>query len=451
MGPVVHNCFAPHLEHSPSVYVATANKITIKALMLQAALPAATARRRLGRRESVVLLAALMSVNAIGIDAMVPALPQMAHSLAVASANQQQLIVITYMLGFGAGQIAWGPLADRFGRRPLLVAGLLLFALFSLACALAPTLPFLIAGRIAMGAAAASTRVLVLAIVRDLFEGEAMAKVMSLVFMIFMVVPVLAPSLGQAILMFAEWRMIFLVLMGYAALLLAWSLLRLPETLHPEDQRSLDPRSVLEATRLVVSDRLAMGYTLATTALFGGLSAYVASIQQIVADVFDATRMLPLVFAACAAPMAAAAFTNSRIVGRFGLRRVGHAGTLGFLAFAGIHWAAARTGYESLALFVILQGAAMVAFALCSANFSTLAMTNMRAFAGTASSIQGVASTIGGALVGLAIGQAFDGTVLPFLAGMTIAAAVALGIVLTTERGRLFAAIDADEPSPSAA
>lgn len=432
------------------VYVATANKILIKAIMLQAALPAATTRSRLGRRESVVLLAALMSLNAIGIDAMVPALPQIVHSLGVASANEQQLVIITYMLGFGAGQLVWGPLADRFGRRPLLVAGLLSFALFSFGCAVAPSFPLMIAGRVAMGAAASSTRVLVMAIVRDLFDGEAMAKVMSLVFMIFMVVPVLAPSLGQAILLVAEWRMIFLVLMGYAGLLLAWALVRLPETLHPEDQRSLDPRSVLEAARLVVGDRLAMGYTLASTALFGALSAYVASVQQIVSDVFNATALLPLVFAACAAPMSAAAFTNSRIVGRFGLRRVGHAGMIGFLVVAAIHWTVARAGHESLAVFVVLQGAALVAFALCSANFSTLAMTNMGAFAGTASSIQGVASTIGGALIGLAIGQAFDGSVVPFLAGMTLTAIVALLIVLATERGRLFAPIVPDENASAA-
>ncbi|MEO6246988.1 MAG: multidrug effflux MFS transporter [Sphingomicrobium sp.] len=409
--------------------------------MLQSALPATTGRRRLGRRESVALLAALMSLNAIGIDAMVPALPQIAHGLGITNPNQQQLIIITYLLGFGAGQLFWGPLADRFGRRPLLVAGLLLFALFTLGCALAPSFALLIAARVAMGAAAASTRVLVTAIIRDLFEGEAMAKVMSLVFMVFMVIPVLAPSLGEAILMVGEWRTIFLVIMGYSALLLCWSLARLPETLHPEDQRSIDPRSVLEAVRLVVGDRLAIGYTLASTALFGALSAYIATIQQIVADVFDATRLLPLVFAAVAAPMAAAAFTNSRIVGRFGLRRVGHAGLIGFLVIAVGHWLAQGAGFESLGLFMLLQGSGLVAFALCSANFGTLAMTNMAAFAGTASSIQGVTGTIGGALIGFAIGQAFHGTLAPFLGGSALAALAALVIALATERGRLFAAI----------
>jgi len=413
--------------------------------MLQAALPAATSRRRLGRRESVVLLAALMSLNAIGIDAMLPALPAIAHSLGASAANEQQLVIISYMIGFGVGQLFWGPLADRFGRRPLLVAGLLLFALFTLGCVVATSFPLFIAGRVAMGAAAASTRVLVTAIIRDLFEGEAMARVMSLVFMVFMVVPVLAPSVGQAVLLIGPWQAIFGALMLYAGVLLGWALIRLPETLHPEDQRSLDIGSVLETTRLVLLDRLAVGYTLASTALFGALSAYVASIQQIVADAFHATQWLPLVFAACAAPMSAAAFTNSRIVGRFGLRRVGHAGMIGFLLIGGAHWMVARAGDESLGLFIIMQGAALVAFALCSSNFSTLAMTNMGAFAGTASSIQGVIGTIGGALIGLAIGQAFDGTVVPFLAGMTMTAAVSVLIVLATERGRLLQPLEPAE------
>ncbi|MEO5640610.1 MAG: multidrug effflux MFS transporter [Sphingomicrobium sp.] len=393
----------------------------------------------------MVLLAALMSLNAIGIDAMVPALPEIAHSLGASAANDQQLVIISYMLGFGLGQIVWGPLADRFGRRPLLVAGLLLYALVTVGCVAATSFPLFIAGRAAMGAAAASTRVLVTAIIRDLFEGEAMARVMSLVFMVFMVVPVLAPSLGQLILLVGPWQAIFAALVIYAGLLLGWALIRLPETLHPEDQRSLEFGSVLEATRLVLRDRLSLGYTLASTALFGALSAYVASVQQIVADAFHATQWLPLVFAACAAPMAAAAFTNSRIVGRFGLRRVGHAGMIGFLLIGAVHWAVARTGHESLGLFVILQGAALVAFALCSSNFSTLAMTNMGAFAGTASSVQGVIGTIGGALIGLAIGQAFDGTVVPFLAGMTMTAALSVLIVLATEGGRLMQPIELAE------
>ncbi len=406
--------------------------------MLESALPGQSVRARLGMRESVALMAALMALNALAIDMMLPALPAIARGLGVSHPNDQQYVIIAYTIGFGAGQMVWGPLADRFGRRPLLVVGLSLYALLAISCAVAPTFALLLAGRAAMGAAAAATRVLVTAMVRDMFEGEAMARVMSLVFMVFMVVPVLAPSIGQAVLTVAPWQAIFGLLSGYAVIVLGWCLLRLPETLHPEDRRSLRPGAILEATRLVFTDRLAVGYTLASTALFGGLMAYIASIQQIVADAFHQPTRVPLVFAACAAPMAGAAFANSRIVGRFGLRQVGHAGLAAFLLVSAIHWGAAQSGSESLFLFVTLQGLAMIAFAFCSSNFSTLAMTNMEAIAGTASSVLGVTSSVGGALIGLTIGQAFNGTAVPFLMGMLLCGLGALTVVALTERGRLF-------------
>jgi len=412
--------------------------------MLYSALPHA-GRSRLGKRESVVLLASLMALNAFAIDMMLPALPAIAHGLGVTRPNDQQYIIIAYTLGLGVGQMAWGPLADRFGRRPLLIAGLSLYALLAVGCALAPTFGLLLAGRAAMGAAAASTRVLVTAIVRDLFEGEAMAQVMSLVFMTFLVVPVIAPSIGQAVLTIAPWSTIFYLLAGYAAFVLAWTVARLPETLHPGDRRSIMPSAVLEASRVVTGDRLSVGYTLATTALFGALSAYIASIQQITADAFHAPERVPLVFAACAAPMAGAAFANSRIVGRFGLRQVGHAGLAGFVIASTAHWAVAMSGHETLLLFVVFQAIAFVSFAFCSSNFSTLAMTHMESVAGTASSIQGVTSSIGGALIGLVIGQLFDLTVLPFLTGMMLCGLGAAAITFATERGKLFEALSVAE------
>jgi DHA1 family bicyclomycin/chloramphenicol resistance-like MFS transporter len=379
-----------------------------------------------------------MALNAFAIDAMIPALPAIGEAFGVANDNDRQLVVVAYLLGFGSTQLIWGPLADRFGRKPILGVGVSLYAVFALACSLAPSFQWLIAARIAMGASAAVTRVLVTAMVRDLFEGDAMARIMSLIFMVFMVIPVIAPSIGQVILLVGVWRTIFDVLAGYAVVMLAWSLWRLPETLHPEYRRSLDPRAIAEAVRSTFRDRLSLGYTLGATAIFGGLTAYIASIQQIVFDVFEAPRAIGLVFAAVAAPMALASWTNSKIVGRFGLRRVGHAGVIGFAAVTAVHWLIAATLGESLGLFVALQGLVMVAFALCSANLSTLAMTNMAAVAGTASSVQGVMGTIGGALIGLAIGRAFDGTQLPFLAGVALCGAVSLVIVAITERGRLF-------------
>lgn len=241
---------------------------------------------RPGPRETIALLAGLMALNAFAIDAMIPALPEIGRSLNVARENDQQLVVVAYFLGFASTQLFWGPLADRFGRKPILAAGVTLYILFAALCAIAGSFPLLIAGRVAMGASAAVTRVLVVAMVRDLFEGEAMARIMSLVFMVFMVVPVLAPSVGQLILLFAPWRAIFVALACYAVIMLAWSWLRLPETLHPEYRRNLAPREIIGAIGAAVREPLSRGYTLALTATFGALVAYISSIQQIIADAF---------------------------------------------------------------------------------------------------------------------------------------------------------------------
>ena len=395
--------------------------------------------KSLGRREGVAMLALLMALNAFAIDAMIPALPAIARDLHVASANARQLVVIVYFFGFGASQILWGPLADRFGRRPVLAGGIALYALFGLVCAFATSFPMLIAARFAMGASAAVSRVLVTAMVRDLYEGEAMAKVMSLVFMVFIVVPVVAPSIGALILTVGSWRTIFLVLTGYAGVMMAWSMARLPETLHPDYRRSLDPRVIVTAIRETLRQRLSIGYTLATTAVSGGLTAYIATVQQLVGDTFHAQDKLPLIFAAVAAPMSAAAFANSRLVGMFGVRRVAHSGIIAMLAITAIHLALAVALPETLTQFVVFQAATFITLAFCSSNFSTLAMRDMAAIAGTASSVQGVIGTIGGAAIGLVIGQQFDGTDRPFLIGMVACSAAALALVLWTERGRLFA------------
>jgi DHA1 family bicyclomycin/chloramphenicol resistance-like MFS transporter len=184
------------------------------------------------------------------------------------------------------------------------------------------------------------------------------------------------------------------------------------------------------------------GYTLALTITFGSLTAYIASVQQIVFDAFEAPDAIGLAFAAVAAPMALASWANSRIVGRYGLRRVGHGGAVAFALVTALHAAIGAAGGETLAVFIVLQGLAMACFALTSSNMGALAMEHMGPIAGTASSVQGVVGTIGGALIGLLIGQAFDGTALPFLLGTAGCAAISLIIVLLTEPKRLFAGVD---------
>jgi MFS transporter, DHA1 family, multidrug resistance protein len=267
---------------------------------------------------------------------------------------------------------------------------------------------------------------------------------------VFMVVPVLAPTVGQGILLFADWRAIFIVLAAYGLVMLTWSMLRLPETLHPEYRRSLNWRVIGQAAWATMTEPQSRGYTLALTFSFGSLTAYIASVQQIVFDAFAAPNAIGLVFAAVAAPMALASWANSRVVGRYGLRRVGHGGAVAFALVSSVHALIAASGHESLAVFVIFQGLAMASFAFTSSNLSTLAMEHMGPIAGTASSVQGVVGTIGGALIGFTIGQAFDGTPRPFLWGMAGCAAMSLLLVVLTEPKRLFARIRVDSGAPIA-
>lgn len=408
--------------------------------------------KRPGTLEMTVMLAALMALNSLAIDAMVPALPNIGDSLRVVHENRQQLVVIAYFIGFGSTQLVWGPLADRFGRKPILAAGVILYSLFALLCGLAWSFPLLIAARVCQGAAAAVTRVLVVAMVRDLFESEEMARVMSLVSMVFMVMPVVAPNLGQLILLVGSWRAIFVVLAGYGVTMLVWSSWRLPETLHPEYRRSLQPSEIGRAIRASVTDPLSRGYTVALTVSSGCLIAYISSIQQIVADAFHEGKYIGLVFAAVAAPMALASWTNSRVVGRFGLRRIGHFAAAAFAIIALAHAALGLAGVETLWSFIVLQALTMCCFAFTSANLSTLAMTNMAAIAGTASSVQGIVWTMGGATLGFLIGAQFDGTVTPFLLGTAVCAVAGFVAVVLTEPKRLFGGIEAgSEPATVAA
>jgi len=404
--------------------------------------------RRPGAAEMTALLAGLMALNALAIDAMIPALPDIGRSLNVVEDNDRQLVVIAYFVGFASTQLIWGPLADRFGRKPILAAGVILYGLFASLCAFAGSFPLLIAGRAAMGASAAVTRVLVVAMVRDLFEAEAMARVMSLVFMVFMLVPVLAPNIGQAILLVASWRAIFMVLAAYAVVMLAWSWTRLPETLHPEFRRSLNWREVGSAAFETLREPQSRGYTLALTATFACLVAYISSVQQIVFDAFGAPQLIGAVFALIAAPMAVASWANSRVVGRFGLRRVGHTAAAAFALVAILHAAIALSGHENLTIFIILQSLAMCCFAFTSSNLGTLAMEHMAPIAGTASSVQGVIGTIGAALIGFFIGRSFDGTAIPYLAATAVCASLACAIIILTEPGKLFAPIRIDSGKP---
>ena len=392
---------------------------------------------RPGFREFVVLMASLMALNAFAIDAMVPALPAIGEALNVLDDNERQLVVSSYVFGFGTTQLLYGPLSDRFGRKPVLLVSLVLYIGFALLSAIAASFSLLLAARASQGAAAAATRVLVVSIVRDRFEGAAMARLMSLVFLVFLVIPVIAPAFGQVVLLFASWRWIFLGLAIFAAVIFIWSLVRLPETLHPEARRPLSARAIWDGTRETLTNGQSLGYTLAFMLMMGALMGYINSIQQIVFDVFGRPDLIALAFAGVAGPMAVASWLNSRLVERIGTRRIAHLGLILFTLLAALHLVLDGLG-ESMTGFVVMQGLTMASFGLASANFGALAMQPLGHVAGTASSVQGTIGTIGGAMLGLIIGQSFDGTTIPLVAGFLIAGALGLAIVLWTEGGRLF-------------
>ena len=387
-----------------------------------------------GRAEFVVLMAALMASNALAIDAMLPALPAIGEALGVGEDNRRQLVITFYLLGFGAAQIVYGPLADRFGRKRLLVGSMVLFALFGLLAGLAASFTLLLAARTLQGIAAAGTRVLVVAIVRDRFQGSAMAQIMSLVMIVFILVPVLAPSLGQLVLLVADWRHIFLALAAYGTMLAVWSAVRVPETLAADSRRPLSFAAVGAAAAETLTVRASIGNSLAATLTFGALFAFIGSIQQIVFDVFGRPALIGLVFGLIAAPMAASSWLNSRLVMRIGSRRLLLAALTAFTAVSLVHLAIALAIGESLWSFVALQAATMACFGLIGANAGALAMAPLGHVAGTASALQGVITTIGGALIGFVIGQLFDGTTVPMVAGFATCGALALAVAWWANR-----------------
>ncbi|WP_404710596.1 multidrug effflux MFS transporter [Sphingomonas sp. MMS24-J13] len=386
----------------------------------------------------VALIAAIMACQALGIDTMLPALAQIGQALSVASENDRQWIVALYMFGFGAAQLVYGPLADRYGRRPILIVSLSLFAITSIAAGLATSFTGLLVYRFLQGVVGAAGRVLAVSVVRDCYQGRQMARVMSLSFIVFLAVPALAPSIGQIIMLVADWRGIFFFLAAFSAMVALIGGLKLNETLHPDHRQPISVGGITSAIGRTLLERNAIGYTLAMTAVFGALMGFINSVQQIFADIFHAPNKFPLMFACIAGAMGTAAFINSRIVERFGTRVVSHSALLGFIGASSIHLVVAVTGYETMATFIALQCLTMFCFGMMGSNFGSMAMESMGEIAGTASSVQGFISTVGGSIIGIIVGQSFNGTTVPMVLGFVSVGVAALVLVLATERWKLF-------------
>ena len=399
---------------------------------------AAAPRAEMGFLEFVVLMAATMALGALGIDSMLPNLPAIGGSLGVSDENRRQLIITVYLLGLGVTQVIYGPLADRFGRRRVLFSGLAIYVGFSLIAAFSRSFELLLAARFMQGVGAAATRAVPVSIVRDRYAGRDMARVMSLTSIVFMGAPILAPTLGQAVLMAASWPYLFGLLGTLGAIVLGWAFLRLPETLHPEDRLPIQPARILGAFAMAARNRTAMSYTLAQTFLFGGMLGFINSAQQVFGDVFHDANAFPLAFAIAASFIAIASVLNARLVGRLGMRWISHGALIGYIVVAAAHLAYAASGAETVVSFTAFQAATMFSFGLTGGNFGAMAMESMGHIAGVASSFQGFVSMVGASLIGFFIGQHFDGTVIPIEAGYLLCGLAAMGAVLYAEKGRLF-------------
>lgn len=385
---------------------------------------------RLG--ELIALIALLMSLTAMSIDIMLPALPLIGDHFGVENPNDRQLVVGLYICGLAIGQLIYGPLSDRFGRKWILILGLMIYTLGTIGAIFAPTFEVFLAARTVQGIGSAGTRVIATAIVRDLYSGHAMARVMSFAMMIFIIVPVVAPSVGQGILLFLPWRYIFGLLLVVAVIDILWTIVRLPETRRTEDRRPISLVNLGSAFWLVLSNKTCIGYTVASGFMLASLMSYIMSAQQIFVEYYSLGALFPLAFGSIAAAMAVASFTNARLVGQLGMRRVSHGALVVFVAAAGLLSMLSLLGRPPLLLAWVLLSIVFYCFGLMQSNFTAIAMEPLGKVAGTASSVTGFYATASGAVFGTLIGRAFDGTTAPLalgFLGLGVAAAIAVTAV----------------------
>jgi DHA1 family bicyclomycin/chloramphenicol resistance-like MFS transporter len=382
--------------------------------------------------EFIALVALTMSIVAMSIDSMLPALGDIARELGAASPNDRQLVLTTFFVGLTGGIAFWGPISDSAGRKPTLFASMALYVVGGLVCALSTSFSAMLIGRTVQGVGAAGPRIVALAMVRDLHAGRRMARVMSFVTSVFILVPILAPSIGQAVLLIAHWRAIFFGLVGVALLDAAWLALRQPETLPRIRRVRFSLRTILRGVIEALTTRITLGYTLATGLVFGAFISYLSTSQQIFQELYGLGRLFPVFFGILAASLGVAAIVNARLVMRFGMRTLSkwalRADCALSLVCLVVFWAVG--GHPPLWAFMLY----MLGFFFCNGllfgNYNARAMEPMGHIAGVAAAVIGSLSTTVSLVTGTPIGRAYDGTVIPLVAGFT---ALAIGALVCTE------------------
>lgn len=397
-----------------------------------------TPTKKIGRKEFIFLVATLMALNSLAMDVMLPALPDIGNSLNMLQANNRSLILTFFSIGFGCTQIIFGTISDRFGRRIPLFIGLALYIASALAAILSPNFETLLFLRMVQGMGAAGVRVMVVAVVRDQYSGNAMAQIMSLVIMIFMLMPILAPVMGQALLVIGTWHLIF-VFMVIAALCIAlWAALRLPETLAKNNRRSLSIISFWQAIKIIFTNRTAMGYSIAGMFMMGTVLGFVNTAQQVFVGIYSLGLLFPIAFASTAIMQSMAGFLNSRLVTKFGMRHIAHTAILLFISTSSLMWFLSLFGSLNFWVYISLMSFTMFTLTGVMSNTGSLAIESLGNVAGTASGVFGTINAFGGACLGYLINQAFDGSLTPLAASIALMGIAALSSMLYAEKGKLF-------------
>lgn len=383
--------------------------------------------------EFVALMAMLFATVALSIDAMLPALPTIAAELTPDDVNRAQLVVSSLFLGMGIGTLIAGPVSDAIGRKRTLLICAAIYVVGAALCLVAPSLEMLLFARLLQGLGAAGPRSAGMAMVRDLYKGRDMARIMSFVMMIFTLVPAVAPLIGQTILLFGSWRLIFAAFIVFALLVNGWFLWRQTETLAPPARRPLQLVLLWQAMKELTRHRIALISTLCQGLTLGALLASLSSLQSIFGDRFDRADSFPLWFAFIAICAMSGSVINSRVVVRLGMRTVlrgTYATQLGLnLGILALNLSGALSLEAEFALLILWAVGVFGAMGLTMGNLNALAMEDLGHIAGFAASVIAAASTVLSVLLAVPVGLAFNGTEIPLVAGGTVFAALALGLM----------------------
>lgn len=389
--------------------------------------------------EFVVLISMMMSLTALSVDAMLPALPQIGQELGAQTANQPQLVISFVFFGLALGQLFFGPLSDSIGRKPAIYAGLAVFVAGSLVSLLAVNFSMILLGRLLQGVGASAPRAVTLALVRDQYEGRAMARVMSFVMTVFILVPMIAPTLGQAILRVASWRAIFGSFVLLAAIIFVWFALRQPETLAPNDQAPFTGRRIIRATQTVIKTRTSLGYTITAGLVMGAMLGYINSAQQIFQGLYGLGTLFPLYFAVVSSTIGVSSLLNSRLVMRYGMRFLVQRSLLIIFVLSAIAVTVTIfiTRQPPFGFFMVYLMLAFFCIGNLFGNMNALAMQPLGQIAGIGAAVVGALSTLLSALLGMLIGQSYNGTVLPLVLGLAILSGLSMMVVRWAEAPQL--------------